>query len=527
MNYQSQSQPSLIESFNRLKSAYNRYWQLSWPPALAITLLTLFVAFKIPNYYTSSFIVRIQAQQIDAGVLGRSEKKEDTATLSALIEELKARQKLLSIIQEFDLYPNLKGLRGQEKALEKFQKAYIISPIQGALSKQNENSSSLIFQVSYSHSNRDKVFKVTDKLQNLYISESLINVRSETRATEEFLSAQLKAAQKKLETIEKKREEYLRNNAGKLPENREKAIFERKILMDKVFLNNQTIEANQGRIRYLRDELSMTVRDPSTAGNTQISSGVELDPSASLSQLQQTLSLLKGRYSDKHPDVIALQNRIAQLKGKIKRGEIKGSGGASSPGINLGNTRESRLIRREISEAEVQNAKLQAEIKTLQAEIDDLTKSINTLPAQENELSNIERDYETQKDLYEKLMVDHAQAAMKVDLIQSQRGPRFTIIDPPTKPEIPAGPPRLIIAGAAFALGILILTLIPIGFYYLNSSFKFKKEAENELPVPVLGVIPPLKTPAVISQKRKSMATSFGTSLITLVAGIIAIFIAL
>lgn len=526
MNYQSQSQPTLVESYNRLKSAYQRYWQLSWPPALAISLLAIFVAIKLPSYYTSSFIVRIQTQQIDAGVLGRSEKKEDTATLSALVEELKARQKLLTIIQEFDLYPHLKGLSGQEKALEKFQKAYIINPIQSTLNKQSDNSTSLIFQVSFSHSSRDKVFKVTDKLQNLYISESLINIRSETRGTEEFLSAQLKSAQKKLEEIERKREEYLKKNAGKLPENREKAITERKMLMDKIFLNNQSIEANQGRIRYLRDELEMTVRDPSTAGNNSISTGIELDPSANLSQLKQTLTLLRGRYSEKHPDVIALQNRIAQLEGKMKRGELPNTA-SKSVGPSLGNTRESRLIRREISEVEVQNVRLQAEIKTLQAQIDELTKSLSTMPVQENALAEIERDYSTQKELYEKLMIEQAQAAMKVDLIQSQRGPRFIIIDPPTKPENPSGPPRLIIGIAGIVLGILILFCIPVAFYYFNSSFKFKKEAEAELPVPVLGVIPPLKTPTVTAQKRKSMATSFGTSLITLIAGVIAIFIAI
>lgn len=523
MNFQPHNQPSFSETFNRQKASFARYWQLAWPPALAVSLLGLFLAIKLPNYYTSSFLVRIQTQQIDASVLGKSERKDDTATLSALVEELKARQKLLTLIQEFDLYPYYKGLSGQEKALDKFQKAYIINPVENTLGKQSDNNTSLIFRVSFSHSDRDKVFRVTDKLQNLFISESLINIRSETRGTEEFLSAQLKAAQKKLEEIENKRQAYLKKNAGKLPENREKAIADRKALMDKIFLNNQTIEANQGRIRYLRDELEMTVRDPSTAGNIPSSAGLELDPSASLSQLRQTLSLLKGRYSEKHPDVIALQNRIGQLEGKIKRGEV--STPSRPIGPNLGNTRESRLIRREISEVEVQNVKLQAENNTLKVQIEEIGKTLNSMPAQESELADIERDYDTQKELYEKLMVDQAQAAMRVDLIQSQRGPRFIIIDPPTKPEIPAGPPRLIIAGASIVGGLAILFLVPLAFFYFNSSFKFKKEAEAILSVPVIGVIPPLKTPGIVANRRKSMATSLGTSLATLIAGIIIIFL--
>ena len=73
-------------------------------------------------------------------------------------------------------------------------------------------------------------------------------------------------------------------------------------------------------------------------------------------------------------------------------------------------------------------------------------------------------------------------------------------------------------------LGAAVLFLVPVAFFYFNSSYKFKSEAEAGLSVPVVGMIPPLKTPNVIAQQRKSIATSFGTSLATLIAGIIAMF---
>jgi len=468
--------------------------------------------------------VKIQTQQIEANVLGRTEDKNDTATLSSLVEELKARQRLLTIIQEFVLYPNLKGLSGQEKALDKFQKAYTIEPIQTSLGG-SESNRSVIFKVGFSHSDRDKVFRVADKLQNLFISESLINIRSDSRGKEEFLSSQLKNSQRKLEDIEAKRQEYLKKNAGKLPETREKAISERKLLYDRLFIDNQTLEANQGRIRYLRNEYEMTVRDPSTATGTSGNPGFDLDPNANLSQLKQTLTILKARYTEQHPDVIATQNRITALEGKIKRGEIAVPNRPAGP--NLGNTRESRMISREISEVEVQSTRLKSEIEGLKLQISELDKSISSIPIKESELADIERDYETQKELYAKLMIDQQQAAMQVDLIQSQRGPRFIIIDPPTKPEIPAGPPRLIIALAGIFVGLGLLFLVPVAFFYFNSSFKFKKEAEQTLSIPVIGVIPPLITPTVIAQKKKGLATSFTTSLFTLIAGIIAMFFAI
>ncbi len=525
MDLQEQNQPNLFETIRRLKAAFGKYWYLSFPPALAVMVLVLAVAFKLPNYFTSNFVIYIQPQQITTSLISPQEKDQQSERFDALIKELVSRPRLLSIIQRFELYPQYTGLKGQEKGLKRFRNAYKIENV-ASLFGQNPNISPT-FKVTFSHRDPDKTFRVTEDLQNLFIEESLVAQASETRGTEEFFTAQLQAIQKKLEEIESKRQDYVRANANRLPERRERAIFEQRAIQAKISTNTQLIMGNEARIRYLNQELQMTVRDPLTSAQgmgaiTDTSSVSEVN----LPQLRNALKILLGKYSEKHPDVVALKRRIEILEqsGKGRNHVDDDSPKASVPGT-YENTPEARRIRREISELKVQAELLKSENKILQDQVDELDKEVQSIPLKEQVLIQIERDYATQKKIYDGLVLDREQATLHSNLVKSQRASRFKIIEAPAKPQQPSGPPRELIALGGVAAGILVFLMIPFSMYYFNEAFKFRKEVEGALGVSVLGVIPPLKTPGVLSSSRKAFATSVITSLVTVSVGVVLILI--
>ncbi len=525
MNPHEQNSSSPLEVIGNLKAAHGKYWRLSWPPALAVFLLVLAVAIKLPNFYTSDFVIYVQPQQIQSALIGTVDKKDEAQKFDALIQELISRPRLLSVIQRFNLYPQFTGISGQDKALLKFRKAYSIDGMQSVIQKNNTENPPT-FRVSFSHRDSKLAFEVANELQNLFVQESIINIRSETRGTEEFLNSQLKATQQKLEEIETKRQEYIRKNSGKLPVQRERAVTDQREAQARLLSNTQDINENNGRMKYLEQDLQMTIRDPSTGPGSNASAlDFQLDPAASLQQQKQALAVLKTRYSDKHPDVIALEKRIEVYEGKVNRGENVGKGTSSSS--LLGNTRESRLIRREMSELQVRNSALATENQGLKTKINDLDKIIQSIPIKEQELIEIERDYETTRQLYDKLSIEREKASLQANLIQSQRGSRFRIIEPPVLPRKPAGPPRLMILGGGILGAIAIFFGIPMAFFYFNSALKFKGDVATMLNLPVIGVIPPLVTPAVKSQNRKIMLTSLTTSMATAFIGIIVIIFSL
>jgi succinoglycan biosynthesis transport protein ExoP len=520
MDFQDQGQSGIFETVRRLKTAFGKYWYFSWPPAFAVMALVIAIAFKLPSYYTTSFTIYIQPQQIKTNLLNQQGRDQQSEQFDALIKELVSRPRLLSIIQRFNLYPDLVGLKGQEKALKRFRNAYTIENVASILG-HNPNTSPT-FRVTFSHQDPSKTLQVTEELQNLFIEESLVSQAGETRGTEEFFSSQLRMVQKKLEEIESKRQEYVRVNENRLPERREQAISEQRSLQSKLASNTQLVMANEARIRYLQQELAMTIRDPSTSSTVQntIKDG-GIDPGANLQQLKQALVAIQGRYSEKHPDVINLKERIRLLE--------QSSDGKKTPSVpaagTFENTREARMLRREISELEVQSNALKIENEAITKQIEVLDKEIKSIPMKEQTLIQIERDYATQKSIYDKLMVDREQASFQASLIKSQKGSRFRIIEAPAKPQEPAGPPREIIAIAGVLAGILVFLVIPFSMFYFNSAFKFRKEVERTLDLPVLGVLPPLNTPGIISSNRRAMLTSLVTSFLTVAGGIALIIV--
>lgn len=526
MNQFEQNTSSPLEILGNLKAAHSRYWHLSWPPALAILFLCLVIVLKLPDYFISDFVIHVQPQQIQGGILGSPDKKDDAQKFDTLVQELISRPKMLSLIERYKLYPELSGISGQEKALEKFNKAKNISSLSSVITKSDDSSP--IFRVRFSHKDRKLAYDVATELQNLFIQESLINIRAETRGTEEFLTSQIKDVQRKLEQIETKRQEYIQKNTGKMPIQRERAISDQRDMQAKILLNTQMINENQGRMRYLEQDLAMTIRDPATAGfnGDGGSMASQLGPEASLEQMKQNLALLKTRYADKHPDIVALQKRIDAYNS----GAVKGPKQVGPKGPALGtlsNTRESRMIRREISELQVKSNALATENETLKSKLAELDKIIQSIPIKEQELIEIERDYDSTKQLYEKLTQERERATLQGNLIESQRGSRFKIIEPPVKPRDAAGPPRLPILAGAVVASIAIFFGIPMAFFYFNSSLKFKGDVESYLNIPVLGVVPPLDTPGVRNLNKKLMFTSMTTSALTAFIGFIVIMVSL
>ena len=76
------------------------------------------------------------------------------------------------------------------------------------------------------------------------------------------------------------------------------------------------------------------------------------------------------------------------------------------------------------------------------------------------------------------------------------------------------------IALGGLVAGLAIMFGLPILFYYLNGSLKSREEAESELGLPVIGIIPPLLTSEVVSQKTRTRRLSVFASMVSLVLGL-------
>jgi hypothetical protein len=108
----------------------------------------------------------------------------------------------------------------------------------------------------------------------------------------------------------------------------------------------------------------------------------------------------------------------------------------------------------------------------------------------------LDREYETKKTAYDKLLVDQQKIALSADAATQQQAQGNEVIDPAYLPAKPVAPKRLLLAGfglvAGLGLGLLLVGIFEIP---LLLTIQSTEDARHYTGLPVLIAVPELLTP--------------------------------
>ncbi len=341
MNVHEQTSQPFSELIQPLKTAFSRYWSLSWAPALVISSLILLAGFRVPSYYIADVLISIQQQKLTAKIVEAPSKDDQAERLQALIFEMISRPRLIGIIDQFGLYPGLEGARGREFALQRLRSAIEIIPESSTTGQRLTQT----FRLTFTHRDPKTAYEVTRAISNLFIDESILSKKGETEGTVEFLDAQLRSARQKLEGMEQQVQNFVRQNFGKLPEHLEAGVARLESAQAQLATNSQLITAKTQKLDFLQRELSLESRDIPVYADGSPNSN---DPVESLAQLESALVVLRSKYSDEHPDVISAKARIQALRARVGEKDSGKAGGPKVIGRRVSG--EARSVRREIAD---------------------------------------------------------------------------------------------------------------------------------------------------------------------------------
>ena len=116
------------------------------------------------------------------------------------------------------------------------------------------------------------------------------------------------------------------------------------------------------------------------------------------------------------------------------------------------------------------------------------------IAASESTLSELSRDYEVNRDLYQDLLKRRENARVSMNLDAEQRGLSFRIQEPAVMPLRPSGLRLLHVAGAGLALAGVVPLLFLFGVLKLDPRVRMVRQIEREAGLPVLGTVPHLLT---------------------------------
>ena len=490
-----------------LRLAWRRKWFIV-VPLLAAAVGSAVVTQRLPNLYRSETLILVVPQRVPESYVRSTVTARIEDRLSSIQQQILSRSRLERIIQDFDLYPEERRRLVMEDVV-----GLMRLDIEGPRIERGDS-----FRVGFVSQDPRLAQRVTERLASLFIDENLRDREVLAEGTSQFLDAQLEDAKQRLLEKEKALEQYRRQYSGELPTQVESNLE----AIQRLQMQLQSLIDSLNRDSERRATFERQIADLEAASAAEVpvvlSTGGELPAGGSTAQklevAQSNLRTLEIRFKPEHPDVQIAKRRIrdleAQLQAESAARPAPAAGGAPAvTPTELLRRNRLRDLRAEIQKIDEQLAARHTEEGRLRGLVESYQRRIDAAPTRESELIELTRDYTTLDNAYKNLLAKREDSKVAANLERRQIGEQFKVLDPARVPERPFSPNRLQInlmvslAGLAFGLGIAGL------LEYRDSSFKNDRDVVRVLQIPVLAVVPMMRTEheLQIRRRRKILAT--------------------
>ncbi len=479
-----------------------RRWVLSLLPFLFVLTAGASLAVFLPSLWTAKARIIVDRQTIPETFVKSTVTRDPEALLLTLSQEILSRARLMKIIEEHNLYPDLRQTKSLDDVVERMRRDTRIE----FLGDDRERAPKTIaFTIAYTTTSPRVAMNVANELAGLYVAENVRYREKHAASTSDFLQSQLEEVRTRLQSQERKITEYKEQHMGELPEQRESNLR----TLDRLQQQLQSAQENLRRANERRQMLTQALAEVDQTGGTALNAGLggpnptaAESAAARLSLLKQELTQMQSRYSDKYPDVISLREQIQALEAKMAAKPAAPEPKSAKPAAKS-EVKEHRPIpqntyvqslMQQLDQATVDGKIATDEIANLRTQVGIYQRRVENTPRREQELALIARDWESTRELFRSLLGKRGEAEMAADLEQRQRGEQFRIVDPASLPDRSAGPKRVRLFLIGLVLGIGVSAIIVMLVEHLDTSYRSVEEVRAFENVPILSTVPKIVT---------------------------------
>jgi polysaccharide chain length determinant protein (PEP-CTERM system associated) len=502
-----------IQSY--FKMGLRRKWYIIIPFALSV-IISFGVYKYLPKVYRASTVILVQPQRVPENYVRPTLTDSVAERLNTISQEILSRTRLERVIEEFNLYSDLLNKLHMEEIVDKMK-----TKIEVKVQRYNA------FSISFEGTEPKTVMQVTNKLASMFIEENLKLRESRVGGTTEFISKELQTMESNL----KKREDMIRRfkekHMGQLPQQIDANLRILERLQQQFTTTSDNLRAAEDRIVLLQNQIEQVMdrqseRGPSSTilsarrGLTQ-SEDIHLEAgpqdslvaqlNAQLNALKRDLANAESKYTGSHPDVVDLKRKIAALEPRVKKMEeererrlrevrkrweeniAESNLRASSPLSDPATERLVTQYKAQFRETQLEAKRLKEEMGNLKEQIELYQRRIEETPKREQEMVQLNRDYDILRIYYQSLVDKKYQSQMAENLERKQQGEQFMILDPARLPEKPFKPNR----NSLLALGAMLGLAIGLGLAWalesMDRSFYEVSDLETYLGLPVLATV--------------------------------------
>lgn len=509
---------------------------VSWimGPTLFGTVVAVVVAFVLPNTYISTAVMRITPSQISANIVPTTLNQQLTERIMTMQQDILSRTSLSNIIQDprLDLYKSDRANRPLEDVIETMRTRDIAIRIIELPGSVLERRGASAFNISFSYPDAHKAQQVVQTMMTKFTEVNLTSQREQQSVVTSFVHDQLLEARANLDRLNEELTKFKVANAGKLPEQSSLNIAQLSALQQQLATASAALErldqtkvqldAHLDTLKQQMEIYKMFDKEPDLASATISRQNDRLamlnkqvtDTESSLAQMHQV-------YKSTYPDIRDAENRLQVVRKErddLLQKELEQSDKAAALPKDTNPKKKATLQQAQSFSA------LQGQIDATMAQAKSLEMERNSRMRDEEQLKKQMIAYQERltatsviEGKYAELIIGQKASSDKVQvlegkenlteqngqLLQRKAGENLEVLDPPSLPEKPAKPNRLLVVGSGAAISF-ILGLAMAGVQEArDTSLKNLKDVRAYTNLPVLSSIPLLENTMLVRRQRR------------------------
>ena len=380
-----------------------------------------------------------------------------------------------------------------------------------------------LYSIRYRDTTPERAKRVVDSLLSIFVESGLGNKRRDTEKAQQFIDEQIKQYETQLEQAERRLKDFKLKNLS---------AFGGTDAMTTM----QTLEAYLGQVRLelrvaeeTRDALKRELQGEEPvflpevtgpAGSPTAKEPAVLELDNRIEAMKRNLDEALRRYTEQHPDVVGTRRIIAELEAQKKeqleaqhKSIAQSQLGKDQPhASSVDRNPVYQQLKLSLADAEANVAALRARAAQVDARHKQIQTTVRLKPEIEQELSQLNRDYQVQKSNYEGLIARRESAQLTSQMEQTTNVADFRIIDPPRVSPQPVQPSRLLMLPLVLLFSIGAGGVASLVYARAFPTFYTAKVLRKILERPVLGAVTMKELPTE-KRRQRLKALAFATGL--------------
>lgn len=467
-------------------------WQFRWyglAVAWIVCLLGWMAVVLIPDAYQSSAKVYIDTDTLMRPLLRGIVVSTDTQQeINVMLRTLLTAPNMERVVRATNPKANAMSAPQMQDAVAKLTQNVALK----ALGTKN------LYQIGFTDPNPAYAQSVAQTLLSVMVDSNVGDQRRESDDARSFLDTQIAAYQRRIQEADKHKADFRAAHlnvffgASDIDEAR-----------NAIVQSQQQVEEASARVSSLRGQLAATSATIDINGPAPVQlggAGTVENKRQQLGEARAKLDELRAHYTEDYPDVVAQKQLVDRLKKQLteKRNPDE------DPNLQSVSNPAYLMLRTKLADEEVGLAVARDKLATAQKRLDSAGKNVGENLMIRRQYDNMDRDYQALKKNYEALVERREAANISQAAGDQQSNMVFRVVEPPSLPNRPSAPNRLILNLLVLLAGAGGGVAVAIALGQVSGRFLTVEQLSQAFALPVLGAVTIARTAADVVRMRRS-----------------------